>query len=468
MTLSTVRRYQSGRVQQVGEHATVIGGSLAGLCAARVLADGYETVTIIEKDSLPDDSNFRRGVPQGPQIHALQEAGRATLEDLFPGFGEDIISAGGLLIDGASDFKFYDEGGFLADGTKRFPMYFATRPLFENVIRRRVASLGNVKLKTGCQFTDCLFDSETMTIEGIAVREGSDQKRIAADLVVDATGRTSRTPTWLDSHGFDAPEIDEVQIDLGYCTTAIRRPPDNRRTIFAAASPPRTRGGAVFPVEDNCWLVNLHGMNGDHPPTDPEGFADFAASLPIPQIHRFVETHPQVWQDIEYYPFPSNRRVHYENLDRFPDGLIVLGDAIASFNPIYGQGMSVAALEALMLHHVLASVRGPNFALAFFDRVQTIIDTAWTMAIGADVQFPETTGPTPPGTGMFAWYLSRLTRKAHSDGELRDALARVASMEHPPTRLLRPGVAWRVLKPEILRGEHTSHVSSKAESRRTS
>lgn len=225
MTLSTVRRYQSGRVQQEGENAAVIGGSLAGLCAARVLADCYDTVTIIEKDSLPDDPRFQRGVPQEPQIHALQEAGRATLEDLFPGFGEDIISAGGLLIDGASDFKFYDEGGFLADGTKRFPMYFATRPLFEHVIRRRVTSFENVKLRTECQFTDYLFDSETLTIEGITVRESSDQKRIAADLVVDATGRTSRTPKWLDNHGFDAPDIDEVQIDLGYCKTAIRRPP---------------------------------------------------------------------------------------------------------------------------------------------------------------------------------------------------------------------------------------------------
>jgi 2-polyprenyl-6-methoxyphenol hydroxylase-like FAD-dependent oxidoreductase len=209
-------------------------------------------------------------------------------------------------------------------------------------------------------------------------------------------------------------------------------------------------------------------MNGDHPPTDVEGFADFAASLPIPQIHRLVETHPRVWEDIEYYPFPSNRRVRYENLDGFPDGLIVLGDAIASFNPIYGQGMSVAALEALVLHHVLASGSGPNLALAFFDRIQTIVDTAWTMAIGADVQFPETTGPTPPGAGMFAWYLSRLTRKAHADGELRDALASVASMEYPPTRLLRPAVAWKVLKPEILRGGHTDHAPPKGDPRRTS
>lgn len=468
MTLSTVERYQSDHVQKVDEGAVVIGGGLAGLCAARVLADGYDNVTIIEKDSLPDEPGFRRGVPQGTQIHALQEAGRATLEDLFPGFGEDIITAGGLLIDGASDFKFYDEGDFLADGTKRFPMYFATRPLFEHVIRRRVASFENVELRTSCQFTDYLFDGETMTIEGVAVREGSDQKRIAADLVVDATGRTSRTPTWLEDHGFNAPEVDEVQIDLGYCTTAIHRPPGDRRTFFAAASPPRTRGGAVFPVENNHWLVNLHGMNGDHPPTDPDGFTDFAASLPIPQIHRLIETHPQVWEDIEYYPFPSNRRVHYENFDRFPEGLIVLGDAIASFNPIYGQGMSVSALEALVLHHVLSSGSGPNRAFEFFDRVQTVVDTAWTMAIGADIQFPETTGPTPRGTGIFAWYLSRLTRKAHSDGELRDALACVASMEYSPTRLLRPSVVGRVLKPDNLGGDHTSHTSSKAESRRTS
>jgi hypothetical protein len=235
MTLSTVGRYQSSHVQQEGEHAAVVGGSLAGLLAARVLADGYDTVTIIEKDSLPDDPRSRPGVPQGPQIHALQEAGRATLEDFFPGFGEDIISAGGLLIDGASDFKFYDEGGFLADGTKRFPMYFATRPLFEHVIRRRVTSFENVELRTECQFMDYLFDSETMTVEGIAIREGSDQKRIAADLVVDATGRTSRTPTWLDNHGFDAPDIDEAVISFSVNRTTIEEadvPPEDIKLVL--------------------------------------------------------------------------------------------------------------------------------------------------------------------------------------------------------------------------------------------
>lgn len=467
MTLSTVQRYRSDRAQMVGESAVVVGGGLAGTCAARVLADGFDTVTIVEKDTLPDRPRLRRGVPQGAQIHALQEAGRATLEDLFPGFGEDVISAGGLLIDGASDFRFYDEGDFLADGTERFPMYFATRPLFEHVLRRRVTALERVECRPGCQLTDYLFDAETRAIEGVAVREGSDQTSIAADLVVDATGRTSRTPTWLEEHGFEAPGVDEVQIDLGYCTTAIRRPPGDRRTLFAAASPPRTRGGAVFPAEGDRWLVNLHGMNGDHPPTDPEGFADFAASLPVPHIRRLLETHPRVREDIEYYPFPSNRRYYYEGLDRFPDGLLVLGDAVASFNPIYGQGMSVSALEALVLHHVLSSGGGTDVAPRFFDRIEPVIDTAWLMAIGADSQFAGTTGPTPLGTGLFARYLSRLTRKAHTDGELRDAFARVASMERPPTTLLRPGVVGRVLKPGFFGPGGTARTSSGTESRRT-
>lgn len=163
-----------------------------------------------------------------------------------------------------------------------------------------------------------------------------------------------------------------------------------------------------------------------------------------------IDTQPQVWDDIDYCPFPSNRRYYYEAVDRFPDGLVVVGDAIASFNPIYGQGMSVAVLEALGLHHVLASGEADDIGRRFFDRVADIVDTAWTMAVGADVQFPQTTGPSTPSTDAFARYLSVLFRRAHTDGEAREALMRVIAMEKPPSSLLRPGIVGRALDPRSL------------------
>lgn len=462
MTLRSVPRYERGNVSGVGEHAVVVGAGMAGLFAARVLVDGFERVTLVERDPLPDEPISRKGVPQAHHAHALLEAGRATMEDLFPGYGEDLLSGGGLLIDGARDVKFYDEGNFLAEGPKRIPQYLATRPLFEYVARRHLSDFDGIGFRSGCRCLDYVHDDTAERIEGVVIQDGdSGDERISADLVVDATGRASRTPNWLGENGYAAPPVDDVQIDVVYRTVVVRRPDDDRRGIFAPASYPRTRGGVALPVEGDRWLVNVHGMHGDHPPADLDGFVDFAASLPISELEQILERHPMVSRTVESYPFPSNRRRYYENLDEFPDGLVVLGDAIASFNPIYGQGMSVAALEALLLHHTLASGGLEGLARRFFQSVAGVIDIAWTMAVGADLQFSETTGPKPRGAGLFARYLSRLTRKAHTDGRLRDALYRVIMMEMPPTALLRPGVVIRVLRP--IRQESRSATNSTVE-----
>jgi 2-polyprenyl-6-methoxyphenol hydroxylase-like FAD-dependent oxidoreductase len=217
----------------------------------------------------------------------------------------------------------------------------------------------------------------------------------------------------------------------------------------------------VFPVEGDRWLVNVHGVHGDHPPTDLDGMGEFAETLPVEHLGRFLREN-RVVGDVEYYPFPSNRRRYYERVDRFPDGLVVVGDAMTSFNPVYGQGMSVAALEALQLHHALVDGLD-GLAARYFDRAASVVDTAWAMAVGADAQFAETTGPTPRGASLFARYLSRLQRRAHDDPDLRVALMRVISMELPPTTLFRPRVLARVLAPIGLgsgRGGRLSPIDS--------
>ena len=420
---------------------------MAGLVAARVLADGYEEVIVVDRDSLVDEPTPRPGVPQARQPHVLWEAGRATFEALFPGYSEALLAAGGVDIDGRREFDQYSHGGFLAAGTDRLPVYSATRPLYEQLLRRRVAALDGVRMRSDCRVTSYLTDDSGAAVDGVAVRDGAaGRDELSADLVVDATGRTSRTPTWLDEHGYAPPTVDEVRVDVGYCSTFVERPDDDRSAVVAQAEAPRTRGGLVAPVEGGRWLVNVHGVHGDHPPADAEGFAEFAASLPIPQPKRILDEHPQIG-DVARYPFPSNRRRRYEDLDRFPAGLVVVGDAIASFNPIYGQGMSVAALEALTLHHLLASSDREELPVRFFDRAADLVDVAWAMAVGADFGFPETRGPKPRGTAFFDWYLGRLLRTAHDDGALTDAFVRVLTMQEPPSSLLRPGVAWRVLRP---------------------
>lgn len=450
MTLASVPRYDPDRISPGGDHAVVVGASMAGLLAARILADGFEEVTVIERDPPSDEPAVRRGVPQGRHVHLLEEAGRATFEDLFPGYGEELISSGGLMIDMMSDFVAHQKGGFLADGPTRLPAYFATRPLFEGIVRRRVTDLDGVDIRHGYRHIDYLVDDDATTVEGTIVRNGdSEREELPAELVVDATGRTSRTPTWLDDHGYTAPDVDEVRIDVAYSTAVIERPADDRRAFFVEPDPPRTRGAGVFPAEDGRWLATLFGMHGDHPPTDPEELKAFAASMPGPDLKQLLDTQPWVSDEIAHYPFPSTRRYRYEHLDRFPDGLVVIGDAIASFNPIYGQGMSVAALEALLLHHTLATGGREDLERRFFDRAEEILDVPWSIAVGGDFEFPQTEGPKPRGTDVLNWYLARLVRKAHTDGKLREALVRVIMMEQPPPSLLRPRIMWQVLKPTM-------------------
>lgn len=448
MTLATVPRYDADRATVRGERAVVVGAGIAGLLAARVLADAFEAVTVLERDPAPDDPVVRRGVPQGEHVHVMLEAGRATLEDLFPGYRADLLSSGGLEIDGARDVDFYAGGGLLADGPRRVPQYAATRPLYEHLIRRHVADLDGVRLRTGCRFRDYVVDDAATAVQGVVfANEETALEELDASLVVDATGRTSRTPDWLERHRYPSPAVDEVAIDLAYSTVLLERPADDHRAFVVPPEPPRTRGFAMFPVEGGRWIVTLAGVHGDHPPTDVDGLLGYAGRIPGPDVAGLLDAQPWRSEAVAHYPFPSNLRRRYEDLDRFPDGLVVLGDGIASFDPVYGQGMSVAALEALLLYECLATDGLEGLAPRFFERSEAVVDTAWRMAVCPDFRFARTTGPRPRGTALVNRYVSRLHRKAHADGELRDAFTRVVMMERPPSSLFHPRIAWRVLRP---------------------
>jgi 2-polyprenyl-6-methoxyphenol hydroxylase-like FAD-dependent oxidoreductase len=448
MTLDSTPRFDRSLDVRCGEHAVVLGGSMAGLCAARVLADAFDRVTVIERDRLPEGPAARRGVPQANHLHALLEAGRSSLEDLFSGFGEELFSAGGLLIDATQNIRFYAQGGFLAGGERRNSAYSATRPLLECVVRRLLTEVEDVEIRSNCRFTEYRYDEQEGRVTGVQIDapDGADGS-LDAELVVDATGRTSRTPKWLEEQGYPTPEVDEVEINVSYSTILLDRPENDRRGFLVYPSPDRRRTGAVFPVEDGQWLMTLVGIHDEVPPTDRKGFETYADELPIPQFGELLASHPMTSEKIAHYPFPANLRRRYEGLRRFPRNLVVIGDAIASFNPIYAQGMSVAALEAVQLHHTLASGDLERVGPRFFDRITHTVDAAWNLAVGSDHQFPQTVGPKPSGTDIVNRYVARLQRKAQNDSKLFDVFMQVQGMEIPPSALMQPRVLWRVLKP---------------------
>ncbi|GAB3035342.1 FAD-dependent oxidoreductase [Natronobiforma cellulositropha] len=423
------------------DQCVVVGGGIAGLCAARVLADYAERVVLVEKDPLPDEPVLRRGVPQMAQPHALLEAGREVLEELFPGFCEDVLSSGGLMIDGASDMEYFAAGGLLAQGPNQHPMYCASRALFEGVVRRRVATLDNVACRPERRLVEVDLDDGAVCGVRIAGPDGQTEA-LEADVVVDATGRTSKTPAWLEENGYERPPVDELSVEVTYTTTVIDRPRDCRRLVFVPPAPPRTRGGVAIPIEDGQWHLAVQGMYGDDAPTDAESVRAFAESLPTGELGRLGA---DAWEDrdLTHYPFPSSIRRRYEDLERRPDGLVVVGDALASINPLYGQGMSIAALEALALHHVLAE--GDNVSGRYFETVRSILDPMWETATANDLAYDRADGTNSLGTNLFNRYVGRLLRKAHDDGTLTDAYIRVLLLKEQPTSLLRPSVVRRVL-----------------------
>jgi 2-polyprenyl-6-methoxyphenol hydroxylase-like FAD-dependent oxidoreductase len=448
MTLSDLPRYDADAVSTLGQRAVVVGASVAGLCAARVLEDAYEEVVILERDDLPAGPAIRDGAPQTSQPHSMLEAGRATLEAFFPGFERAVLDAGGLRLDMSRDVVWYDKGGPVAPSETDLPALHASRALFEHVLRERVRGRDGIRIRDGCHLIALTHDEAAGRVTGVRFRdERGRETTMDADLTVDATGKASRTPRWLADHGYPDPEEERVEVGITYSTVRIDRPEDARRGLLIAPEPDRPRGAAMLPVEGGRWEVLLQGLHGERSPRDPDTFLKWADELPLDDIA--TRLREQTWRsDIQQYPFPASVRRRYDRLSRYPDGLVVTGDAVASFNPIYGQGMSVAALDALALH---AAMRDGTAALAprFFDRVADVVDEAWGTAVRSDFVFERTTGPKPFATDLLNGYVDRLVRRSHDDGRLTEAFLRVFRMERPATSLLRPGVLWRVFRPRF-------------------
>ncbi|WP_436902912.1 NAD(P)/FAD-dependent oxidoreductase [Halovenus halobia] len=447
MTLATIDRYDPDRVQTVGDRAVVLGGSIAGLCAARVLADGFDNVVVLERDPFPDEPVTRDGAPQTSHPHVMLEGGRATLEDLFPGFSERVLAEGGLMIDGGREFQEYNGGDYIAEPEGRMQTYCASRAVYEYVVREQVRALQNVSLRGDHQFLEYCTDDHG-NVSGVQFRDArGDERALATDLVVDATGRTSRTPDWLANHGYEEPATDAVTIDVAYSTVRINRPPEDRRMLLVAPDAPRTRGGALIPVEGGRWEVIIQGIHGDDPPTQRDDLLEFADTLPVSEFGTLLRSQEWLSDEAQRYPYPASLWRRYEKLDEFPDGLVVTGDAIASFNPIYGQGMSVAALDALLLHHALADGGLDSLAQRFFERTADLVGIVWQIVVGGDFGFPQTTGPRPTGAAVTNWYMDQVMQQAHTDSVVSAQLARVTRLECPPKTLFHPHIAVRALMP---------------------
>lgn len=432
-------------------HALVMGASLGGLLTARALSQYFDRVTLIERDPIHHEPESRQGQPHTRHLHGLLPAGFQIMKNYFPDLGDALSAAGANVCDFAESMVWQTYGGYRKRFDMHLPAVIMSRPLLEHLIRERVLALPNVQLIDNCAVHGLLSTPDKQRVTGVSVqrRDSGQPENLTADLVVDATGRGSRSSAWLTTLGYDAPATSEVSVKVGYATRIYKRNPADPRGknwfLFTPNAPKERRFGGLFPLEGDRWIISVGGWHGDNAPTDAAGFTDFIRSLPMPELYDIVSQSEPLTEPYAY-KFPASLRRHYEKLTRFPLGYLVLGDAISSFNPTYGQGMTSAAMQVEALDALLKQgIADDKLAKTFFRKAASIIDTPWQLAVGEDFRYAETVGPKPPGVDLINKYVARVQRATLRDEVVCAAFLRVMSLLKPPTSLFHPRIFWRVM-----------------------
>jgi 2-polyprenyl-6-methoxyphenol hydroxylase-like FAD-dependent oxidoreductase len=456
----------SSRERFGGGRAVVIGGSMAGLVAARVLSDHFDEVVVVERDSIADGLvEPRKGVPQGRHLHALLARGGQLLEARFPGLRDSAMKDGAVRLDWGRDLAWYHFGGWKVRlPSSSVDILCSSRPFLESQVRRQLFARPNVRRLDRHDVTGVQSTADRSRLTGVTVlarddhdddmREGG--TTLEADLVVDAGGRGSKALGWLEKLGYAKPPESSVRVQVGYASRIYKMPEPDRfdwRGVYVLGAPPESRRlGAIFPIEGGRVIVVLAGLLGDYAPDDPDGFLRFAGTLPGDAIEPALRAMEPL-SDISTYRFPAHRRRHYERVEKLPEGFVVTGDALVSFNPIYGQGMTTACLDAELLDQCLSEQRRKHgvgtidgLSRRFQAGAARIAAVPWLLATSEDFRFHDVEGQRPPLYPALRWYTEQVHRAARVDPVVHESFLRVMHMLAGPESLFDPRIAWRAIR----------------------
>ncbi|MFI0943186.1 FAD-dependent oxidoreductase [Streptomyces sp. NPDC021020] len=435
-----------------GDHAVVVGAGLSGLLTAHALARGFARVTLVERDALATGAPaFRAGVPQSRHVHILWNRGLTELDALLPGVVAELEAAGGEMVHAPEETRWLSSAGWFA-GVRGARYLSVSREVLEAVLRRRVLACGAVTVLDRHEATGLVAGPDLRTAAGVTVRErgsGGRQFALRAGLVVVATGRGARVAEWLGQLGCPPPPAERIDAHLGYSSRYYRRPASPGtawKSMYVQGNREVPRSGVIVPIDGDRWLVTLIGQGAHQPPVEERAWLDFAASLRSPELAEAL-THAEPLSDPVAFRATANEWTHYESSADLPAGLLVVGDALCRFNPVYGHGMSVAALQARVVAEYAAGTTGAALAARTREVQRSLARCArgaWAIATGEDCRYPETDGPAPGPLARFQQgYMARVLAAANTDPLVASAFFGVLSLDRRPESLLAPRVALR-------------------------
>ena len=443
------------------KHAAVIGGSIAGLWTARVLADHFDRVTVIDRDHFPDSAEARKGAPQGRQLHVLLVRGQQILDQLFPGVTDELRAEGVSMIRWTDELATRNPNGSWA---LPYPYGYATmgvsRLLLEWKMRQRLLQNPKIRFVEGRVVSGVLTNDAKTQVTGVrmeaigAERASVGEETLDTDLVVDCSGRESHVPEWLTALGYAAPEETVIDAHVGYTTRWYQAPPNFKAQWKAISIQSREgntgRSGWIYPIEHDQWIALMVSVNVPLPDSD-DAFLEFARTLPEPNIYDALKDAAPI-SPLYRYQRTANQLRYYGALNRLPDGLILIGDAVCAFNPVFGQGMSVSAMEAMLLDQQLrAQSDTAGFALRFQQQVGKLIAGPWQLATSEDARNLKEGEKIGLGTQLFKTYMDHLFTLLATDPQVGKAFFDVFHLLKPPTSLFAPAVAVKVLGHMIMK-----------------
>ncbi|MET0132870.1 MAG: methyltransferase domain-containing protein [Kibdelosporangium sp.] len=443
-------------------HAVVLGGGLAGMCVAAALTRHMAKVTLVERDLYPDGPHWRRGVPQSRHTHNLLGAGQRAMERLFPGLMADFREQGIVDVRMPRDMLAMIPGGWMERFASRHVVLSGTRDLIDWRVRDHLTKLPNIEIRQECEALGLLADGGT--VRGVRLRDRQagaktgwgEPYEFSADFVVDTTGRNSQSAGWLEDLGFGLVEESVVDAQCAYATCIFAIPPGHRadwKCIVIQSTPDVPRQGILNPIEGGRWMVSVSGVGGQRPPLDHQGMIEFARSLRSTEIYEQIR-HAEPLTEVYGSGRTENRRRHFERLGRWPDRFLPAGDSVGSFNPAYGQGISVAATCAIDIDDAFEAAgtrdsgRIPSgLASGLRKPIAKRVDGAWMLSANSDLAYPGAApGPLPLPARLVQRYMGRLVRVATTEGPAATALLDTYHLLAPPEAVFRPRVVAAVLR----------------------